>query len=523
MYRNFGKVRIWFSSLFLAALLAHGQMRPLTGLAQPPITPAPLSANAARVPVASISNLRFRNTDYPTGPVPYGIAAGDFNGDGSLDVVTADSGNTDYGQPNNTVGVLLNKGDGTFKHHLDYTVGSGPTAVVVGDFNGDGKLDLAAWNFEDGTVSILLGNGDGTFQSQKVTSLNTPIQADTLAVGDFNRDGKLDLVITNFINASVWVLLGNGDGTFQTPVSYPVAARATRVAVADLRHNGKLDLVVTTWAGNANDSVSILLGNGDGTFQNPVNYSVDSEPGAVVAADFNHDGKLDLAVANICGHDNQLCEQSGTVSVLLGKGNGTFLPQTDYAVGHAPFDIATADFNGDGKLDLAVPNGYDSTVTLLFNKGNGTFDTQQTYAAGNQSIGLVAGQFGGGGIGSSDVVVANWGSYQGHSITALLNEAGTQITLKSSPNPSKYSQSVTFTATVKATVKGAGTPTGKASFFKVTGSQRKLLGTVRLAKGVAIFRYSKLPRGKNRITVQYSGNANFNPNYDQHGLIQTVN
>ena len=267
-------------------------------------------------------------------------------------------------------------------------------------------------------MSILLGKGDGTFQSQIVTNLNTSIQADNLAVGDFNGDGKLDLVVTNFIFATVRVLLGNGDGTFQAPVSYQVADRATNIAVADLNRDGKLDLVVTTWAGNPQDAVSVLLGNGDGTFQTAANYTVDSEPEGVVVADLNGDGKLDLGVANTCGHDNSLCEHGGTVSVLLGNGDGTFGPQTDYTVGSSPFDIVAADFTGNGKLDLAVSNTYDSTVTVLFGKGSGTF-SPQTQAAGNQALGLVAGKFTKTGL--PDLALANWGSYAGDTVTVILN------------------------------------------------------------------------------------------------------
>jgi len=408
-------------SLIFVGLVCAGmqaQVQPQSALVRPRNNVLVTDDGAFAPPT---SNVGFGDKLYPTGAVPYGIAAGDFNGDGHLDVVTADSGNTDYGKPNHSVAVLLNKGDAAFGKPANFAAGSGPTAVTAGDFNGDRKLDLAVWNFEDGTVSLLLGNGDGTFQSQKVTSLGTPIQADNLATGDFNRDGKLDLVVTDFINSAVRVLLGNGDGTFESPVRYPVASRAMNVAVADLRNDGKLDLVVPTWAGYANDPVSVLLGNGDGTFQPAVSYSVDSEPGNVAIGDFNGDGTLDLGVANICGHDNILCEQTGTVSVLLGKGDGTFEPQTDYNVGHGPFDVATADFNDDGKLDLAVPNGYDSTVTVLFGKGNGSFNMQQTYPGGIQPISLVAGEFGAGKAGWADIVLANWDSYQGHTITVMMN------------------------------------------------------------------------------------------------------
>jgi hypothetical protein len=207
---------------------------------------------------------------------------------------------------------------------------------------------------------------------------------------------------------------------------------------------------------------------------------------------------------------------------LLGNGDGTFRPQTDYNVGRGPFDIATSDFNGDGKLDWAVPNGYDSTLTLLYGKGDGTFDSQQTFEAGKQSLSLVVGQFGLGDVGSADVVLANWDSYAGHTISVLLNEAASHITLKSSPNPSKSGENVTFTASVTAAVKGVGTPAGKVRFYRAVGGQRRLLGTASLTKGVAIFQYSKLPRGKNLITAEYLGNSKFNPNYDAQGLLQNV-
>jgi hypothetical protein len=494
-------------------------------------------ANAGAEPLVSISNMAFQFTTYPAGPVPYAMAAGDFTGKGNLDVVAADfGGNLVNGRVtyNNTVGVLLNNGDGTFKPVQQYTVGTGPLSVAIGDFNGDGKLDLAVSSYESGAtfadnvarLSILLGNGDGTFQSALITKLARPGK---LAVGDFNGDGKLDLVMNDSYSpdgCQIAVLFGKGDGTFQSPVIVPVpdAANtvATNIVVADLRKNGKLDLVVPTTMGNnvgdSDDVVAILLGNGDGTFQPPVNYAVNTNPGPVAVADFDGDGKLDLAVSNICGTGGSYgnCEAPSTVSVLLGNGDGTFQSQNTWTVGYGGFSIATADVNGDGNLDLVVPNAYDSTLTILYGTGYGGF-IEETYAYGNQAISLVAGQLSKGGAGSADMVLGNWNSYKGSTITAMLNEAGTHVTLASSPNPSNSGQAVTFTARVAASVTGAGsTPTGSVTFKD--GST--VLGSASLVSGVATFSTSTLPAGTDSIVAAYSGDTNFNPN--NATLVQTV-
>src|SRR5205085_11797771 len=163
------------------------------------------------------------------------------------------------------------------------------------DFNGDGKADLAVAIDRDNLVNIFLGNGDGTFQSHVDYATGTdPL---SVAVADFNGDGKTDLVLANAADSTVGILLGNGNGSFQTYVDYRTGAEPFWVAVGDFNGDGKMDLV-TANVGNAGNTVSVLLGNGDGTFQPHVDYLTGSFPNSVAVGDFNRDGRKDLAVAN---------------------------------------------------------------------------------------------------------------------------------------------------------------------------------------------------------------------------------
>jgi streptogramin lyase len=275
-----------------------------------------------------------------------------------------------------------------------FAVGSTPDSVATGDFNNDGNLDLVVANFGSGTISVMLGNGDGTFQP--AVNYQVGSGPNGFVIGDFNGDGTLDIAVGNFYSNTVSVLLGNGDGTFQQAVNYAVGSGPANVmAGADLTGSGIVDLVTA----NLNDgTVSVLMGNGDGTFQAAVNYQ--AGPGAigVVAGDFNNDGKIDLATANYYGN---------SVSILLGNGDGTFAAPTTYSVGGSPFFITVADFRGTGQTDLAVAN-LAGGVSVLLSNGDGTLQPAVTYAAGANPTAVVAGDVNG--DGKIDLVVSNYGS-----------------------------------------------------------------------------------------------------------------
>jgi uncharacterized protein (DUF2141 family) len=340
-------------------------------------------------------------------PNSYSVTVGDFNGDGKLDLVVNNAGSA------GTVSVLLGNGDGTFQAPINSAAGTSSSSLVVGDFNGDGKLDLAMG--ANGAVTVLLGNGDGTFQapinSDAGTDPTIKVEVMWVAAGDFNRDGKLDLVVANkgtyannFSDSSVLVLLGNGDGTFQAAAEYGPVVNPYCVAVGDFNGDGNLDLAVPNGGAFPPQNVggvSILLGNGDGTFQSAVIYDAGSPCGLVAVGDFNGDGKPDLALF------------SPPDRVLLGNGDGTFQNAIHFQAGGYYSHVAVADFNGDGKLDLAQAIGANGdspsgTIAVLLGNGDGTFQTAVNYALGTNAnpLGVAVGDFNG--DGKADLAVADY-------------------------------------------------------------------------------------------------------------------
>ena len=308
------------------------------------------------------------------------LVVGDFNGDGIPDLATMD-------------GVHLGVGDGTFRQPVASLGLSAENpnliSMVSGDFNGDGKLDLAVENTGGGSIAVLLGDGDGTLHPPKFYAVGTtdygpsglPPAESVLVVGDFGN-GHLDLAVANYADNDVSVLLGNGDGTFQPQVTYAVGTGPWALVAGDFTGNGRLDLAVAD-AGNENPhlgatgpgGVSVLLGNGDGTFQPAKEYLAGNTPVALVAGDFNGDGRLDLAVDD----DGSALDPAGGVAVLLGNGDGTFQPPVTSLGVTNPSLILAGDFNGDGKLDLAATNNntFNSGLSALLGNGNGTFQASQ--------------------------------------------------------------------------------------------------------------------------------------------------
>lgn len=318
-------------------------------------------------------------TDLPLSSSPSAISTADLNGNGSLDLVFTTSSQSGPG----SVSVQLGNGDGTFQAPSSYAVGNAPVALAIGDFNGDGKPDVAVVNQADATVSLLLGNGDGTFQPQ--ISYPTPAQPAAIVSGDLNLDGWLDLVVScqdpQQSTGTIAVLLGNGDGTFQGYASYSAPTNLTAITLGDFNHDGFLDVAMSA---TAPGTVSVMLGSGDGSFQSPAGYNVGTNPLSILAADLNGDANLDLVAVD---------QGSNAISVLLGNGDGTFQTSADYPTGAGPSALAAGDFNSDGKLDVVVGNATDSTVAILLGNGDGTFRAASSYASTSIPSAIVVGDW----------------------------------------------------------------------------------------------------------------------------------
>jgi hypothetical protein len=342
------------------------------------------TSNAVLFPIASaIPAIALATTSVAASTFPLLAVGSDFNRDGKQDLTVA--------YADGTVGILVGAGDGTFSPASPQTVGAAVSSLEVGDFNGDGNLDVAATSHNG--VSVMLGDGSGNLQpAANYTAGTSPT---SVTVGDFNADGLLDLAVANqnCTNGAspcgagtVSILLGAGDGTFLTHVDYPSAPGPNSITAGDFNGDGILDLAVAAGNGGVGTQVSILLGNGDGSFQNPVNYGTGTNPVAIATADFNNDHKLDLAVVN----------NAGSISILLGNGDGTFQTNVDYNTGSQPEgSLAVGDFNGDAKLDLAVADNGADTMSVLLGNGDGTFQPRVSFPTGQKPVGVAAGDFNG--------------------------------------------------------------------------------------------------------------------------------
>jgi len=398
---------------------------------------------------------------YGTGNNPWSLGAGDFNHDGKLDVIFT---NADASR----VSVLLGNGDGSFPSYTDYASGDDVGAIAVADFDSDGSPDLALVNQNSNSVSVLFGNGDGTFAARQINHITVGAAPNGIAAADLNGDGKPDLVVTNAGDNSVSILINNGHGGFRVTGAYFVGNRPGGVAIADFDGDRNLDLAITNTGDN---TVSILFNHGDGTFSSPVTYDTGPGPASVVAADFDGDGKPDLAIADSEAPENSKgpglitvlrnrgdgtfanrmdyptdphpaavvaedfngdrkldlaiaanLDVFGKVSILIGQGDGTFLQGADYSEGFGLASMLTADFNGDGKPDLAVVSMINNTVFLMKGAGDGSFQVQGTYAPAGEPWAIAAGAFvKKGALGrGADLVVSNVGI---PAVSVFLNSA----------------------------------------------------------------------------------------------------
>ena len=429
-------------------------------------------------------------------PYNYGspFAIGDFNGDGKPDLVTIS---------NNSVNILLNTGNGVFGVPANYFAWYGPTSVVTGDFNGDGNVDLAVGSSGGGTIAILLGNGDGTFRAP--VSFNAGYNVQLLAVGDLNGDGKADLVggfaPEGFGGINVYA--GNGDGTFQTAVNYLPSVAAWSAAIGDFNGDGNADLAVANGIGG----VTILIGSGNGNFLPAMTYPGGSEPRSVIVGDLNGDGIADVVTANYYN----------SVSVFLGKGDGTFQTAISLAAGDFPVSVALGDFNGDGIPDLAVAdNNYNNaangnSITLLYGKGDGTFPGSTTIGVGSNPTEVMVADFNGDSL--TDLAVAAGGGVEILKGTPPVGTQSVTVALSSSLNPSTFGQNVAITATITPS-----TASGHVAFY----DSGALLDTVPMSGGVSVLETSLLNSGAHSLQARYSGDVTYAA-ISSAVLTQTVN
>ncbi|MDB6121118.1 MAG: putative Ig proteinputative calcium-binding proteinFG-GAP repeat protein [Pedosphaera sp.] len=354
-----------------------------------------LVALPARAQVVTFA-VSYSSTNYTTGDAPSGIWLGNLRGHANF----RDMAVANYND--GTLGVRLCQDDGTFGALTTYSVGLNPAAVMAGDFNRDGFEDIAVANSGTNTISILKNQGNGTLGTATnfvVGSTANPNPV-AIAVGDFNRDNKLDLVVANYSENSVSILRGLGNGVFAAATNYAVGTGPRSVVVADVTGDGVVDILT---ANSTDGTLTILPGVTNGTFAAAVTITLfsggDPQPYAAMTGDLNNDGRLDIVTANY---------NSNTVSILMAQTNGTFLLTTNYAVGTNPRSILVRDLNNDANADLAVANSGSDDISILLNLGAGTFSSGGTFPVDSQPAVIVGSNFNGDTV--TDLAIANAGT-----------------------------------------------------------------------------------------------------------------
>ncbi len=409
-----------------------------------------------------------------------GVAVGDFNNDGKLDIVA-----TCYGS--GTMATLLGNGDGTYRAPVYVSVGYSAEAIAVGDLNHDGNLDVAIANQVFNRVLVLRGDGTGAFPSS--STLATGSQPYSIALADLDGSGSLDMVVGNATANKLYVFLNNGSGSFTVANGSPIALSSDSymVAAGDFRGNGIMDLVVVDNGGN---TLEVLLGNGNGTFQSPASIT-GTASGAkfVTVGDYNGDGELDFAT----------CDAAGTIGIYFGNGDGTFQAASILSTGARNcLYIVTADFDGDGfpDLDATIYSNRSSVVYLS--------RPAETAAASISSVDVP-----GAGLHTVDAVYAgdsHFASSTSNTTALTASKVVTTSTVYVAPTSSQYGQQVALSAVLTPYLVGSLSTNGEVITFMNGGIR---LGTGTLASGLATLNLTALPAGSDSLIAVYPGDTNY--------------
>ncbi|CAF4176589.1 unnamed protein product, partial [Adineta steineri] len=305
---------------------------------------------------------------------PYSVAVADFNNDKQLDIVVANDGA-------NNIGIFFGYGNGTFSTQMTYSTGdnSQPFSVTIGDFNNDQQLDIVVANSRTSNIGIFLSYGNGTFSSQTTYSTGSNSGPVDIAAGDFNNDGQLDIAVVNYYGFNIGIFLGYGNGTFSSQQTYPTGYQSypRSIAIGDFNNDSGLDIIVVNYLGS---NMGVFLGYGNGTFADQITYFVPlgTSPYDIAIGDVNNDDHQDIIIT---------LYYSQSILIFVGYGNGTFFQGNTYSTGSGsqPYSIAVADVNNDNQLDIIVSNCRTNNVVVFIGESNGNFPNQRTYSTGANS------------------------------------------------------------------------------------------------------------------------------------------